>query len=86
MQSLSDFEKELVAHRVEFVTIRAPHHGSRWQVNLRDGPGWAAGPHCETFAEAIELAIKNFRKEWADKRSNRITKAPESDPLGDLLG
>lgn len=95
MQTLTEFETYLLDNGVMFASFCIPREdGDLWRVNLRDGPGWVCGPPADTLTAALELAMKDFRRDWADKRDKwRKVKAPEAaepaivdDPLGDLLG
>lgn len=95
MKTLAEFETYLRENGVLFASVWIPREdGDLWRVNLRDGPGWVCGPPAGTLTEALDLAMKDFRREWADKRDKwRKVKAPEAakpapvdDPLGDLLG
>jgi hypothetical protein len=92
MLDLGELEKALLESKSFFTSIHIPRDGGKWRVNLRDGPGWIAGPPADTLTEAFDLAMRDFRRQWADKRDIYRKKwsgakpAPVDDPLGDLLG
>lgn len=94
MKTLDELETYLLDNGAMFASFWVPVGGGEWRVNLRDGPGWVCGPPADTLTEALELAMKDFRREWGDKRTaGRKVKVPDAaepavvdDPLGDLLG
>lgn len=95
MQTLAEFESYLRENGVMFASFGVPRQeGDSWRVNLRDGPGWVCGQPAGTLQEALETAMRDFRREWADKRDGwrkvkvADTAKPASidDALGDLLG
>ena len=88
--NIVELEQVLKGNRVFFASINVPLDGGKWRVNLRDGPGWIAGQPADTLTDAFDMAMKDFRREWADSRDAYRKKwagpkSHDSSPIGDSL-
>lgn len=82
-----DMETILMENGVGVVSIFTPRDAGKWRVTLREGPAWVVGDTADTLHEALDSALRGFRKDWSDKRGKvQPAAAAVDDELERLLG